>query len=46
MKLNLPDNTIRFCWGMCQQTKVDDFTKKGAYSKIGFIEFIEFMIVE
>ena len=28
---------------MCQQTKVDDFTKKGAYSKIGFIEFIEFL---
>lgn len=43
LKLSLVDQAIKYAFGMCQQTVTEETKKTGQYSKIIFIEFVEFL---
>ena len=43
LQLKLNEATVRYCWGMCQSTIENETKRIGQYSKITFIEFIEFL---
>ena len=42
MQLNLLEGPIRYCFGMSKQTIYDEMNKSDGYSRLTFIEFLEF----
>ena len=43
LKLHVGDHVVNYCFGMCQMTIENETKKAGQYSKIIFVEFIEFL---
>jgi len=43
LKLNLGENVVSYCFGMCQETNVADSGKSHVYTKLSFLEFVEFL---